>query len=228
MQAIAVASTCHSRNREATSGSITRTKVAETANEPRIAPITEALKPNWCPITGTMKVCTSQQEASTMLISIRRRNSGSLSKSQARLGGPSTTVGSLGNSLVLRTHSQVIKGNIAINKKAPRKPLVSAAWPPSHTPAWSINKPAASGPTKFDTAGPVDSQLKTFLSSVGLAAARPTWRCKLIDTAPTAPPVNVAVTHNTPNTGQTTASAQPKLAMATAMPTGRLSPCRST
>ncbi|CAM3905144.1 hypothetical protein ACAN107058_19490 [Paracidovorax anthurii] len=80
---------------------------------------------------------------------------------------------------------------------------------------------------KFDTAGPMASQLNTRRSCVESCAARPTWRCSAIIAAPEAPPVMSAARHSTGKAGHSTAPPAPTHATATAHPTGRLRPCRS-
>ena len=76
-------------------------------------------------------------------------------------------------------------------------------------------------------AGPMASHENTCLSWVGLAAARPTWRCMAMDAAPVAPPVNKALRHSTGNTGKSTARPAPALAATTLMAIGRFRPWRS-
>ena len=49
----------------------TRTAVAASAKAPSTVPMAVALKPRSWPSTGTRKVCTSQQDASSQLTSIR-------------------------------------------------------------------------------------------------------------------------------------------------------------
>ena len=68
---------------------------------------------------------------------------------------------------------------------------------------------------KLDTAGPMDSQLNTCLSSVASCTARPAWRCTAIVAAPAAAPVISAATHSTGKVGNTTASPAPTQATAT-------------
>ena len=79
-----------------------------------------------------------------------------------------------------------------------------------------MSKPAATGPMKLETAGPTDSQLNTVLSSTGSRAARPTWRCIEMDATPVAPPVIMALKHNTGKTGNSAAKAVPHTAATTA------------
>ncbi len=107
--------------------------------------------------------------------------------------------------------------------KQTRKASMSAAA----RPAWSISRPARNGPTKFATAGAIASQLNTRLSSVGVVAERPTWRCSAITVAPVAPPVSSAATHMAGKTGNAQTSPAPSEAAITDSSSGRLKPWRS-
>ena len=220
---MAPATTACSRTCLATSGSSSRTTAAATANAPRMEPMTDADSPRSCPMSGTTKVCTSQQDESTQFTMMRRRNAGSLSRSHERWGGPPAAAITGGNSSVWRTQNQVAKGSTASKANAARYPSVL----PAVLPAWSIISPAKNGPMKLDTAGPMASQLNTWRNWVVSCAARPTWRCSAMMARPVAPPVIRAERHITENTGKISESPAPAHAMTTAMPTGRLRPCRS-
>jgi len=161
---MAVVTTTHSCKCAASNGKATLTAVAAKAKPPKMAPMLDALKPRSCPSTGTTKVCTSQHDDSSQFTSISRRIIGSRSKSQARPFFAPGAACNGGSSTVWRTHSQVISGKQASAKKASLKP------------PRSISKPADSGPTKLDSAGPIESQLNMRLSSVSFCAERPTWR----------------------------------------------------
>jgi len=113
----------------------------------------------------------------------------------------------------------VNSGNSAIKKKAHLKPATSAAT----GPAKSINKPAKTGPTKLDTAGPKDNQLKATFSAAGSLAMRPTWRCKAITAMPVAPPAAKALRHMTGKIGHSADNTTPKADKTTLM---RMSFCK--
>ena len=116
---MANASTRHSFRCAATSGISIRISAAASANGPRMEPITEALMPRSKPSTGTTKVCTSQHDDKNQLTIIRRRNTGSRSRSQALGRTPgAATMG--GNSCVRRTRNQLASGSAAIRKNAAR------------------------------------------------------------------------------------------------------------
>ena len=201
----------------------TRTAAAASAKAPRIDPITDALMPRSNPSTGTTNVCTSQQDDKNQFTSIKRRNIGSRSRSQAFGRAPASVTSTGGSSRVERTRNQLPKGSSASRKKATRYPGRLLG----ELPAWSINSPAAKGPRKLENAGPMESQLNTCRSCTGPLAARPTCRCKAITAVPVAPPVNSADRHNTGNTGKATAAPAPVIAASTLYLTGRFSPWRS-
>ena len=167
----------HSRRCAATSGISMRIAAAAMANAPRMEPITEALKPRSWPSTGTTKVCTSQHDDSNQLTSIRRRNIGSRSKSQA-VAAARRRRGDQRRQLARfrapepagqRQHGHQQKGGAIAPEAA------------GSAPAWSISSPAANGPDELEIAGPMASQLNTCLSCGRMPAARPTWRCSAID-----------------------------------------------
>ncbi|MNY41418.1 hypothetical protein D3C86_1762290 [compost metagenome] len=83
------------------------------------------------------------------------------------------------------------------------------------------------GPMKLAIAGPMASQLNTFLSCAGSCVARPAWRCTAITTMPEPPPVASAAKHSTAKVGNSMAAAQPRLAISMPMKNGRRSPWRS-
>jgi len=209
---MAIVTTTHSCTLAASSGKTTRMPVAASAKPPKMAPILEALRPRSWPSTGTTKVCTSQHDDSSQFTSSRRRIIGLQSKSHARPWVAPGWGDTAGSSRVRCTHSHVIRGKQAKTKKASRKP------------PRSISSPAVSGPTKFDSAGPIDNQLNIDFSASVFCAERPTWRCKVMAAAPVAPPVISALRHNTGNSGNAQAKAVPLLAINTASPTGRLKP----
>ena len=200
-------------------GKHTRMKAAANANAPKMPPTTDALYPRSCPSTGTTKVCTSQHEDSNQLTPSKRRIMGSASKSKARRGASFANSGDSGNSGTRRIQNHVNSGNSAIDKNAHRKPTTSAAT----GPAKSINNPAKTGPTKFDTAGPKDNQLKATLSAAASLAMRPTCRCKAITAMPVAPPAAKALKHITGKIGQIAERKTPEVATTTLK---RMSFCR--
>ncbi len=180
-----------------------------------MVPITDADKPRSWPSTGTTKVWTSQQDDSSQFTISRRRNIGSRTRFHAAPWWAPAARMTGGNSLVTRIQSQPTSGKAASTRNAARKP------------PWSMIRPAANGPMKLDTAGPIASHENTCLSWVGFSAARPTCRCRAMDAAPVAPPVSSALTQSTGNTGHTTARPAPRVAAMMEMPIGRLSPWRS-
>ncbi|AEG93556.1 Hypothetical protein Rta_24580 [Ramlibacter tataouinensis TTB310] len=182
---MAPAITADSRRRAASTGSSTRTSAAAIAKAPSRLPMTEADRPRSCPSTGTTKVCTSQQDDSSQLTSSRRRKPVSRTRSQAVPGLLPAGATTGGSSRAPRTQNQVASGSTAIRKKAQRKP------------PWSITSPAANGPRKLETAGPIASQENTWRSRVASPAARPTCRCRAIEAAPVAPPVIRALAQST-------------------------------
>ncbi len=72
-----------------------------------------ALRPRSWPSTGTRKVCTSQQDESIQFSAIRRRKSGSRSRSQDDPRFAPSGPGSRGSSCVRRTHHQASQGSSA-------------------------------------------------------------------------------------------------------------------
>ena len=120
-------------------------------------------QPRSCPMSGTRRSCTSQQEESTQFTMMRRRNAGSLSRSHERWGG----------------RRQRQSRAAVLRRGAPRTRWPKAARPVRQTQrdtprccpqaARVVNhQPAKNGLMKLDTAGPMASQLNTWRNWVGV------------------------------------------------------------
>ena len=119
-------------------------------------------QPRSCPMSGTTKVCTSQQDESTQFTMMRRRNAGSLSRSHERWGGP-PGCGNHGRQFFGVAHpepgGQRQHGQSGKRSAMPLGAARSAACVVNH-------QPAKNGPMKLDTARP-NGQPAEHLSQLG-------------------------------------------------------------